>query len=558
MPEAARIRFRIGVNLGDVIVEGEDIYSDGLNVAARLEGLAEPGGVCVSGKVRREELRKRLELGFAPMGRQRVKNIAEPVEAWRVVLGEGAGARRLARAPRMARRALAAALGLLLVLAAAGIGWRLWPSGPASSVKLSIAVLPFDNLGGDEATGRLADGLTEDTITDLARYRALDVIARNSTEVYKGKPVDVRQVGQDLGVGYVLEGSIQRDADRLRVTAQLIDAGSGAHVWSERWDRPAQDVFAVQTELAEAAANKIGGYYSGVVVAAGQEAAKRKRPQDLNAYDLYLLGMAAKHRETREGIEEGIGLLERSVAVDPNFARAWVGLFWARYGRSGLVDETPEDRKAREDAARQAVDLDPDDAEAHVALATVYGDAGELAQAEAEFDKALLLSPNSADLLAIYADWASSFGKPEAGVEAVERSMRLNPNTPTWAFSNFRHAYFMAGRYEDALRMQDHVPREAYLRNDFVYRAAALGALKRTDEARAAVAETLARFPRVTVEWGAWWFGLSEADYRRLAETMRQAGFPLCAGSEDLKATADLKRLPECDAERAKAAATRS
>ena len=176
----------------------------------------------------------------------------------------------------------------------------------------------------------------------------------------------------------------------------------------------------------------------------------------------------------------------------------------------------------------------------------MYGDAGDLGHAEGEFDQALRLSPNSADLLAIYADWAYHFGKPEAGVEAAERAMRLNPNTPQWAFSNFSRAYFSAGRYEQALRMLDRVPRETYKRNDFVYRAAALGGLGRTEEARAAVAETLARFPHVTVEWGAWWFGLHETEYRRLVETMRAAGFPLCATGEDVKSTPDMKRLPEC------------
>jgi TolB-like protein len=407
-------------------------------------------------------------------------------------------------------------------------------------------VLPFNNYGRDEATGRLADCITEDTITDLARFRTLDVIARNSTEVYKGKPVDVRQVGKDLNVRYVLEGSVQRQGDRVRVTAQLIDAVSGAHVWSERWDRPAGDVFAVQTELAEAAADKIGGYYSGSLVGAGQEAAKRKRPQDLTAYDLYLLGMEAKHRGTREGMEEGAALLRRSLAIDPTFARAWTGMFWALYGLSGMVDETPEARKEREDAARRAVELDPEDAEARVALATVYGDAEDLGHAEAEFDKALRLSPNSADLLAIYADWAYHFGKPEAGVEAAERAMRLNPNTPQWAFGNFSRAYFSAGRYEEALRMLERVPRETYKRNDLVYRAAALGGLGRADEARAAVAETLARFPRVTVEWGAWWFGLHETEYRRLVETMRAAGFPVCAARDVIQSTPEMKRLPEC------------
>lgn len=550
--EAERIRLRIGINLGDVIHETDgDLYGDGVNVAARLEQLATPGGVVVSGTAY-DQLHGKLDLALDFAGEQRVKNIERLVRIYRVRMdGTVARARRPFRWTR--RLTVPVVMALLLVLAAGGASW-LWPEGPSGSGKPSIAVLPLANLGGDEATGRLADGLTEDTITDLARFRGLDVIARNSTEVYRGKAIDIRQVGRDLNVGYLLEGSVQRQGDQVRVTAQLIDTRSGAQVWSEQWDRPAADVFAVQTELAETVADKIGGYYSGILVNAGQEAAKQKRPQDLSAYDLYLLGMEAKHRGTREGIEEGIGLLKRSLAIDPSFARAWTGLFWASYALSGYVEETPEVEKARKDAARRAVELDPENAEARVALATIYADAGDLGHAEAEFDKALRLSPNSADLLAIYADWASSFGKPDAGVAAVERSMRLNPNIPQWAFSNFRHAYFMAGRYGDALRMQDHVPKEAYLRHDFVYRAATLAALGRMDEARAAVAETLARFPQVTVEWGAWWYGLAPLDYRRLDETMRKAGFPVCASAEDVKSRPDFKPLPECDAERAKAA----
>ena len=540
-----RIRLRIGINLGDVIREADgDLYGDGVNVAARLEQLSEPGGVMISGTAY-DQLHGKLDVTLDFAGEQRVKNIERLVRAYRVRMGS----RKARRARPWLRTAWwrSAAAAMLLMLLTAGAAWWLWPQ-QARSTTPAIAVLPFDNLGGDPATGRLADGITEDTITDLARFRGLDVIARNSTQVYKGKAVDVRQVGRDLNVGYVLEGSVQREADRVRVTAQLIDTRNGAHLWSERWDRPAQDVFAVQTELAEAVADRIGGYYSGALVTAGQEAAKRKRPDDLTAYELYLLGMEAKHRETREGLEQAITLLRRSLAIDPGFARAWTGLYWATYSLSGLVEETPEVVRARQDMARRAVELDPEDSEARVALATVYADTGDLAHAEAEFDKALRLSPNSADLLSIYADWASSFGKPEAGIDAVRRAMRLNPNPPLWAYCNFGNAYFMAGQYEDALKMQEHVPREAYLRKDHVYRAATLAALGRREEASAAVAETLARFPRVTVEWAAWWFGLHPADHDRLVETMRKAGFPLCASADDLRNNPDLQRLPECAA----------
>ncbi|MEK0082203.1 adenylate/guanylate cyclase domain-containing protein [Benzoatithermus flavus] len=543
VPAERRIVFRIGVNLGDVVVEGEDLLGDGVNVAARLEQLCEPGGVLVSGTAY-DHLQGRLGLPLTFAGEQRVKNIARPIRTYRVEL-DGKAARR--RSWWQGRRA-AAALAALLVLAAAAAGGWWWgrAGGDAGAQgRASIAVLPFENLGGDAATGRLADGLTEDTITDLARFRDLDVIARNSTAAYKGKPVDVREVGRALGVRYVLEGSIQRQGARVRVTAQLIDAPTGTHVWSERWDRPTQDVFAVQSELAEAVAAKIGGY-TGLIVAADRDLAKRKRPQDLNAYDLYLLGIEAKHRETKESVEEAIRLLKQSLAIDPNFARAWTGLSWSYQVLGGFVDETPELRQAAKDAAQQAVDLDPMDAEAHAALASALGREGNLVRTGAELGKALDLNPNSADILTFYADWASSFGQAERGAAAAEQAIRLNPNMPNWALSSYRYAFFMVGRYEDALRMLDRKPRDNYRRSDYVFRAAALGALGRVEEAHAAVAEALTRFPNLTVEGFAGAPEWSAAERQRLTDTMRRAGFPACAKQETLKIMPGLERLPEC------------
>ena len=239
VPAERRIVFRIGINLGDVVVEGDDLLGDGVNVAARLEQLCEPGGVLVSGTAY-DHLQGKLDLPLEFAGEQQVKNIARPVRTYRVRL-DGMRPRRRPASPAPPRLA-AAGRGRRCSLLVAGRRRGSGGSGrsePALAGQPSIAVLPFDNLGGDEATGRLADGITEDIITDLSRFRDFDVIARNSTAVYKGKPVDVRQVGRELDVRYVLEGSIQRQGDRVRVTAQLIDAGTGAHLWSERWDRPA-------------------------------------------------------------------------------------------------------------------------------------------------------------------------------------------------------------------------------------------------------------------------------------------------------------------------------
>ena len=260
LPEDRRIRYRIGINLGDVIVDGETIYGDGVNVAARIEALCEPGGVWLSRSVY-NQVKGKLDLAFAATGLHQVKNISEAVETFRVALDGVVPVGADRRACRTRQRIGAGCGGrpVRCVILAGGI-WHFWPVDPAMA-KPSIAVLPFDNLGGDEATGRLADGLTEDIITDLARFRDLDVIARNSTEVYKGKPVDVRQVGKDLDVGYVLEGSIQRQGDQVRVTAQLIDASTGAHVWSDRWDRPSRRTCSrSRPRSRERVASTLGGY----------------------------------------------------------------------------------------------------------------------------------------------------------------------------------------------------------------------------------------------------------------------------------------------------------
>jgi len=284
-----RIRYRIGINIGDIVLEDGDIFGEGVNVAARLEALADPGGICVSRTVY-NHVRNKVGLTFESMGEHKVKNIAEPIEIFRVVANgteTAARLRPLRSGARMTHWLMPTVAALLLLVFIGGL-WHFWPSAPPPKGRPAIAVLPFENLGGDEATGRLADGITEDIITDLARFRDLDVIARNSTEVYKGRPVDVRQVGNDLNVGYVLEGSIQRQGDSMRVTGQLIDSGTGAHVWSDRWDRPTADVFAVQTEVAEQVAAALGGDLTmGQITRAEVQRAKRLRPNDLTAYDYF-------------------------------------------------------------------------------------------------------------------------------------------------------------------------------------------------------------------------------------------------------------------------------
>ncbi|MFL5338321.1 MAG: adenylate/guanylate cyclase domain-containing protein [Geminicoccaceae bacterium] len=541
--ESEHLVMRIGVNLGDVVLQDDDVYGDGVNVAARLEPLCDPGGIMVSGTAF-DHLQGKVNFPLEFAGEQQVKNISRPVRAYRARL-DGIAAPPPARHRRFGLPLRPVAAAAAAVLLAVG-GWWVWSTQSAPPAHASIAVLPFDNLGGDDATGRLAEGMTEDLITELTRFRALDVIARDATLVYKDKAVDVRQVGQALHVLYIVDGSVQRQGERVRISAKLIDTNTARDVWSERWDRPTSDVFAVQSELAEAVASKIASPYSGEIIAADREAAKRKPPKNLNAYDLYLLGMEAQGRATPEGLEEAIQLLQRSLAVDPNFARAWTGLAVTYASLADMKNYPADIRQAREAAARKAVALDPADAQAHAALATYYMDNGDTARGEAEFDKALRLNPGSADLLATYAGWASNFGKPDKGVAAAEQAMRLNPDTPPGDMYNFAYAYFMAGRYADALRAFDRMPADAYPPSAYVYRAATLGALGQLDTAKQAVRLALAQNPGLTIETWVNGHATNPAERERLVRSMRAAGFPVCGGPDAIKADPGLTRLPEC------------
>lgn len=537
-----RIVFRIGVNLGDVVIEGDDLLGDGVNVAARLEQLCDPGGVLLSGTAY-DHLQGKLALPLDFAGQQQVKNISRPVRTYRVRLDGSGQPWRLRLRPHRRTILRAATLVVALTLFAGG-WWWLQPIETASA-KASIAVLPFDNLGRDEQTGRLADGITEDIITDLSRFREIEVIARNSIEVYKGKAVDIRQVGRDLSVRYVLEGSIQRQAEHFRVTAQLVEANSGVHVWSDSWDRPAADIFAVQAELSEHLASKLAGE-TGIVITADREAAKRKRPSDLTAYDLYLLGGAAILRETPEDNKDAIELLKKSLAIDPNFARAWTRLALAYDQQTNWEGATAEHRQLQLATARRAVEIDPLDANAHVRYADALAYVGDLARAESAYDQALELNPNSADILIAYLAWSGTFEEPEKGIEFAERAQRLNPNLPLWAHDMYRLVYYQVGRYEDAWHWHERRPRDRNDRWDYLFGAILLAELGRLDEAHATVAEDLAKFPDTSIEG---WMGTpnwSNWERERYTPSMRKAGFPVCATANELKAFPDLIRLPEC------------
>lgn len=540
-PPERRIVFRIGVNLGDVVVEGDDLFGDGVNVAARLEQLCPPGGVLISGTAY-DQMKGKLNLPIDDAGEQRVKNISEPVRTYNVRI-EGVKRGWSLRSRRLRRFQPMVAVAVIVLALAGAAAWWLLPADPAIT-EASIAVLPFDNLGRDDATGRLADGITEDIITDLARYRDFAVIARNSTEVYAGQAVDVRQVGKDLNVRYVLEGSVQRQGDQIRVTAQLIDAQTGTHLWSERWDRPAADVFALQTEIVQQAASRLGG--SGALMEAEHQAAQRRRPENLSAYETYLLGRDRMLTPTKERVDEAMTLFQQALDQDPTLSRAWTGLAWAyvqsTYYGADFVTVYP----LALEAARRAVEADPMDAAAHAVLGNHIALGGDFARAEAELETALRLNPGDANILVIYANMLSTLGDPERGAELADQAIRLNPDYPTVMSGSFFFAYFMAGRYEDALHIIDKQPIESRTKNSWAIRAASYAALGEREKAEAATREALQHHPELTAEGYANEPGFNETERQKLADTLRDAGFPLCATPEQLEAVENAFRIPEC------------
>jgi adenylate cyclase len=537
--ENRKMEFRIGVNLGDVIVEGERIYGDGVNIAARVEGLAEGGGICISGTVY-DSIENKLALGYEYLGEQAVKNIAKPVRVYRVLMepGVAAGVSREKRA--RPRRWQWAALGVVAILALGVVAVAIWnfylrPAAPPTVVpsekipaielpdKPSIAVLPFTNMSGDPEQEYFSDGITEDLITDLSKISGLFVIARSSVFIYKGKAVKIAEVGRELGVRYVLEGSVRKANDRVRITAQLVDATTEGHLWAERYDRDLKDIFALQDEVAQ----KIVAALAVKLTEDEQKRLVRKHTDNMEAYDTFLQGLEYKNHYTKEANLQARQMFERAIDLDPEFALAYALLGLTHYQEWSLGwSQDPQSLEQAFELAQRAIALDDSLPLSHYVLGEVYLWRKQHEQAIAELEKAIALSPSDADGIAGLGDILNWAGMPEEAIGLVTKAMRLNPMYPTWYLWNLGHAYFLTGRYEEAIETLKRVlDRNPYFLPPHAYLAASYSELGRHEEARAEAAEVMKLSPQTSME--AWRQRLpyrDQAVLERLFDSLRKAG----------------------------------
>jgi adenylate cyclase len=454
IPASRRLEFRIGINLGDVIVDGERIYGDGVNIAARVEGLAEPGGLAISGTVY-DQVKSKLPFAYQAMGEHVVKNITEPIRVYRVPLDPGPAlpARDASTKPgRTSWRRTALLLAVAALVVAAGVAiWSLYlrPRSTALALpdKPSIAVLPFQNMSGDPGQEYFSDGMTEDLITGLSKLSGLFVIARNSVFLYKGKAVKPAQVSRDLGVRYVLEGSVRKAGNRVRITAQLIDATTGYHVWAERYDRDLKDVFALQDDVT----GKIVTMLAVKLTGSEKERLARTPTGNPEAYDLVLRGMEYQRRATKEANAEARRLFARAVETDPQYAGAYEALGWSYLQAWQLQwSRDPETLRRAFELAEQAIARDDSRAGCHTLLSQVLLWKKEHDRAIAEAERAIALAPNDADGYETLAEVLAWSGRAEEAIGQIKRAMRLNPQYPFFYLWTLGHAYYLTGRNSDA------------------------------------------------------------------------------------------------------------
>jgi adenylate cyclase len=489
------MQFRIGVNQGDVISDGVRVYGDGVNIAARLEALAQPGGICVSGKVY-DELQGKLVQHYDDLGSQQLKNISLPVRVY--------GLRSSSRSEPTLTSVVKQEFSL--------------PDRP------SIAVLPFTNMSGDPAQEFFSDGIAEDLVTALSKLRWLFVIARNSSFTYRSKAVDIRRVGRELGVRYVLEGSVQRAADRVRVTGQLVDATNASHVWAERYDRDLADIFAVQDEITQAVAAAIGS----AIVDAERQRAVRKPPESLGAWEAYQRGIWHLSKGNAEDHAKAQHFFQKAAEIDPNFAATFAGLAGAILNSAMIYHQISIEQAAKEGEAfaRKAVALDQRDARARARVAQAVFAKGDLEGSILESDEALLIDPNCDVAYSQKAISLILLGRHEEGRQAAQAALRLSPRDPARPsrLAHISRSYYLEGNYkmsESTLRQlireyPGHTPAYEYL-------IASFGQLGKLAEAKAMIAMAPSGYDQYSRHRPP--FRLP-VDHEHIVDGLRKAGWP--------------------------------
>jgi adenylate cyclase len=508
-----RMQFRIGVNLGDVIEEEEAIYGDGVNVAARLEALAGAGGICISGTAY-DHVKNKLTLGYEYLGEQTVKNIPEPVRVYKVLM-EPEAAGKLIGEKKRPRISLKSVIAILVVLIALAV-WNFYLRKPSTLVEVasvermafplpdkpSVAVLPFANMSGDPSQEYIGDGISENIITALSNISEIFVIARNSTFTYKGKPVKVQQVSEELGVRYVLEGSVQKAGHRVRVTAQLVDATTGQQLWAERYDRELKDLFALQDEITVKILTALQ-----VQLTEGEQARTWHTTDKLEAWGYVVKGGDLFGRFSKEDNAKARKLFERASEIDPGYALALTMLAWTHFIDAwlGYSESRTESIQRAVELAKKSGSIDGNQPAVHSLWGSIYLTQGQYEKAISAGQKAIALGPNNAICHALLAYTMNFAGRFQEAIVLAEKSIRLMPYCTDWFLWILAQSYRQAGRYEKALSTYKKAKGRSR-KNEEIYRGSTIGLvdvciqLGRVEEARAYASELLTMMPNFSLE----------------------------------------------------------